>query len=87
MVCESRAERDALHAAGNREGLGFSIMYPAAVHRIAELEGTVGNAECPHAEQLAERLLTVPVHPLVTPRDSARIAQLIAGRADAGVRR
>lgn len=77
IVCKSRAERDRLYAAGRRERLGFSMMYPGAITAIPELRRMLGGAHCPVAEDLAERLLTIPVHPLVSMADRAAIARLL----------
>jgi dTDP-4-amino-4,6-dideoxygalactose transaminase len=56
-------------------------MYPSAINRIPELRGILGDARLPHAEDLAERLLTVPVHPLVSASDLAAI-KVVLGAVD-----
>ena len=53
-------------------------MYPTAVNGISELRGTVGQCACPSAERVAERLLTVPVHPWIGPRDRERLSRLLS---------
>ena len=69
FVCRSREERDRLCARGDRDGLGLSQMYPSAINGIPELRGILGDVRLPHAEDLAQRLLTVPIHPLVSVSD------------------
>jgi dTDP-4-amino-4,6-dideoxygalactose transaminase len=76
LLRDSRAKRE-LCAASDREGLGVSPMYPSAVQDIPELAGVVGNVECPGARLVAERLVTLPVHPFVRPKDRETIAHLV----------
>jgi dTDP-4-amino-4,6-dideoxygalactose transaminase len=79
ILCGSRQERDRVYGTGRREGLGFSLMYPAAVTGIPELQGRLAGGPCPVAEEIAERLLTVPVHPLVSAEDAAAIEKVLEG--------
>ena len=79
ILCGSRQERDRVYGTGRREGLGFSLMYPAAVTAIPELQGRLSGGPCPVSEQIAERLLTVPVHPLVSGEDAAEIEKVLEG--------
>jgi perosamine synthetase len=79
ILCASRQERDRVYGTGRREGLGFSLMYPAAVTAIPELQGSVHGGPCPISEQIADRLLTVPVHPLVSGEDATAIEKVLDG--------
>ena len=78
IICESRAARDWLVREGHEQRLGISLMYPTAVNGISELRGTVGQCAFPSAERVAERLLTVPVHPWIGPRDRERLSRLLS---------
>ena len=78
IICESREARDWLVREGREQRLGISLMYPTAVNGISELRGTVGQCACPSAERVAERLLTVPVHPWIGPRDRERLSRLLS---------
>ena len=64
VLCSSRAERDLLCEAGSRAGLGIVPMYPSALNGIPALSALLGGSRYPGAEAVAERLLTVPLHPL-----------------------
>jgi perosamine synthetase len=77
MVCPSREVRNGLLSASHREGLGLSILYPAALSGVPELMDAFGRTRFPGAEALADRLVTLPVHPKVRPRDIARIRALL----------
>jgi len=57
--------------------LGMSIMYPATVARIEQLSGQLTETSFPHAEAVADRLITLPTHPLVSASDRARVCALV----------
>jgi perosamine synthetase len=78
VICESREARDWLVSVGREQRLGISIMYPTAVNGIAALRETLGRQSFPSAERVAERLLTVPVHPWLSPRDRERVEHLLS---------
>ena len=88
LLCETREERDRLLRESDRRGLGFSVMYPSALHEVPELGRFNLTGRYPGAERLAACLLTVPVHPFVSNEDGdcigallsdARIARAVAG--------
>ena len=84
LVCESRDVRDWLVSVGREQRLGVSLMYPTAVNGISELRGTLGRHAFPSAERVAERLLTVPVHPWISPRDRERVERLLSNQPVTG---
>jgi dTDP-4-amino-4,6-dideoxygalactose transaminase len=86
IICESREARDWLVSVGREQRLGISLMYPTAVNGISELRGTLGLQVFPNAERVAERLLTVPVHPWMTPRDRERVGQLLLNQLATGTK-
>lgn len=77
IICATRAERDRLYEAGRAKRLGFSLMYPGAITEIPELRGALSGMSCPAAEELAGRLLTVPVHPFVSASDRVAISEVL----------
>jgi len=77
LVCASREARERLYAAAQQRRLGFSRMYPSAISGIPEIRRTLNGQRYPQAEQLAERLLTLPVHPFVSERDRQTIVDLV----------
>jgi perosamine synthetase len=82
LVCACRAERDRLYEVARRERLGFSLMYPGAINTIPELRARLNGTAYPVAESLAERLLTVPVHPLVSDADRKAIERVLQSCAE-----
>jgi dTDP-4-amino-4,6-dideoxygalactose transaminase len=85
ILCSSRQERDALYAAGRAAGLGFSLMYPSSIDGIPAVRASLGSASFPVAQDVSERLLTVPVHPLLSGHDCLAIQAMIASAASATV--
>lgn len=77
LVLESPALKQELCARADDLGLGISPMYPSAIPAIPELRGRVGGVDCPHAAWVADRLVTLPVHPFVTERDRERLGRLV----------
>lgn len=78
LVCTSQASRDRLYEAGSQAGLGFSLMYPTSIDAIPEVRAGIGSEEFPIAQSLAERLLTIPVHPLLSDRDCEAISAMLS---------
>ena len=78
IICESRDARDWLVRVGREQRLGISPMYPTAVSGISELQAKLGCDAFPCAERVAQHLLTVPVHPWMTPRDRERVGRLLS---------
>ena len=79
IVVESVEKRDRIYAISRERGLGLSIMYPTAINEIGEIRANFYGQEFPFAREVAERILTVPVHPLLSDRDKIAITELING--------
>jgi len=61
----------------HEEGLGISKSYPTAIAEIPEIKNQFVGMRFPSAEHVADTLLTVPVHPLLTEADRRRIATFL----------
>lgn len=74
VVAPDRATRDrALH---ELQSLGASRFYPHSLARVPGLKRyLVGDCDTPRADQLAERLMTLPVHEWVGARQRASMLQ------------
>jgi len=86
VICESRDTRDRLVGASREQRLGISLMYPTAVNGISALRTTLGQHAFPVAERVAERLLTVPVHPWIGQRDRERLERLLSSQSVRGAK-
>jgi dTDP-4-amino-4,6-dideoxygalactose transaminase len=70
--------RDELAARLAEAGIGSAIYYPIPVHRQEALRGVFDPAaRFPLAERLANEVLSIPVHPLVTDQQREHIAATI----------
>jgi dTDP-4-amino-4,6-dideoxygalactose transaminase len=77
------ADRAIRHRVLEEQGgvtLGMSGMYPDTVARIPQLAGMLAERRFPRAETIADSLVTLPTHPLVSERDRERICALMNGR-------
>lgn len=72
--------RDELVKVLNSDGIGTGIYYPVAAHlQDAFRDFKWRKGMFPMAEQMAQEVLSIPVHPLVTNHERERITQVILG--------
>jgi len=69
-------DRDGLAAHLEDAGVSTGVYYPKPIHEQPAYAGV--EASAPVAERLAERVLSLPVHPGLTERDVARVAEAVA---------
>jgi perosamine synthetase len=72
-----RTMRDWLSEKGSEIGLGIAPGYPDSIDHIKELRNHFSGQTYPQARGLAERLVTLPVHPLLSAKDRERIEDLL----------
>jgi perosamine synthetase len=77
LLVETRAQRDRIYALSRDRGLGISLMYPTPVNGIPQLGLSLTGPVFPSATSVAERLLTLPNHHLVSERDRRRLCDLL----------
>ncbi len=82
FLLETPEDKRELCRISRRQGLGISPMYPTAIDAIPALAGRFTRNRYPGATAVSDRLVTLPVHHLVKPKDLERIAQ--ATRAFSG---
>ncbi len=70
-------KRDMVVDALKREGIGFGIYYPIAIHQQEIMKKMGYTAELPVTEMLVKEVLSIPVHPLVSEEDVKRVAEVI----------
>ncbi len=70
--------RDRLRAALEASGIGTAVHYPLPIHRQPLFVRLgYGSESYPAAEQAAEEVLSLPVHPALTDDDLARIVEAV----------
>jgi perosamine synthetase len=83
VFAASRRERDGICALSQRQGLGLSVAYPTPINEIPELRIAIDGRCFPSAQRVAERLLTIPTHHLLSENDKRAIAECVATMSDA----
>ena len=80
VLADDRVTRDRAVDALRRAGIGASPFYPAAVCDIPGIGAhmAVPGVHCPQAEGIAQRLFTLPTHPLVAPADLRRMTEVLS---------
>lgn len=74
------AERDRVMARLNEAGVGASIHYPTPLHLTAAYGADgPGRGAFPVAERAAERILSLPIYPHITPEQQEFVAETLAG--------
>ncbi|MDW8325335.1 MAG: DegT/DnrJ/EryC1/StrS family aminotransferase [Anaerolineales bacterium] len=68
-----RRDRDAAVQQLNANGVGTGIFYPVPVHRQGYVREMLGEVSLPVTEQLAREVISLPVHPQLTPADLEKI--------------
>ncbi|WP_432025905.1 DegT/DnrJ/EryC1/StrS family aminotransferase [Streptomyces sp. 1222.5] len=79
VVQVTGADRDDVVGKLNAEGIGAGVHYPAPVHltpAYRHLGHTRG--DFPNAEQAAERILSLPLYPQITPDQQQRVVDALA---------
>jgi len=70
--------RDRLQAALRNAGIESAVFYPAPIHRQPLYQRLgYGDVRLPIAERLCDEVLSLPVHPALSPDDLARIAETV----------
>jgi dTDP-4-amino-4,6-dideoxygalactose transaminase len=77
IILPSDKHRDAAFSALNRAGLGASVSYGRTLQSYQDLQGHLITNETPTAEQVARRILTLPVHRYVRGNDILRIGEIL----------
>jgi dTDP-4-amino-4,6-dideoxygalactose transaminase len=75
VVLPERCIRQELQAAMKAEGVQTSVHYPP-VHRFTSYR-SAAPADVPRVDRVAERLLTLPLHPLMTTADVDYVCQTL----------
>ncbi len=77
VLMRSKQEKDALCRRSADEGLGISSLYPSSVEQIAMLSKALSSQHVPQSAMIAERLVTLPTHELVSDDDLLRLCAAV----------
>ncbi|HGE70319.1 TPA: hypothetical protein ENX78_05745 [Candidatus Poribacteria bacterium] len=82
VVFQNKEMREEAYHKLNKVGIGVSRMYINPLHRYDYLKGIVPRGNYPVSEYVADRILTVPTHPLVTKKNLEVIANVLKNLAE-----
>lgn len=85
VTLASSDDRDIVLRTSRAGGAGISKMYPTPINEIPKLKATFDGKEFPSARKLAETLVTVPTHSLLTWKDKVKLVSLFEGKSIASV--
>lgn len=73
LFMEERGDKDHILSESEKRGLGLMFTYPDSIDGIPELKNMLAYGRYPEAKRMAEHILTLPVHPLVSEQDVQKI--------------
>ena len=73
------ATRDRLQASLRADGVPSAVYYPRALHHQPAYAAAHDGAVLPVSEDLATRIMALPIHPDLSEPDVERICQAVAG--------
>ncbi|MBI5180232.1 MAG: aminotransferase class V-fold PLP-dependent enzyme [Nitrospirae bacterium] len=76
LIVESKETRDEIFSLSNKKGLGVSAMYPSSINEIEEIRSNFNGKLFPSAKKIADGLLTIPTHQLLSKKDKEKISHL-----------
>jgi len=76
LLRDKAAKRESC-ARSQEYGAGISSSYPTTVQDIPELAGRIVDRTCPGAQEVVDRLVTLPTHEFVTESDRVTIHRLL----------
>jgi dTDP-4-amino-4,6-dideoxygalactose transaminase len=69
-----KRDRDAAVSQLNDAGVGTGVFYPVPAHQQKHIRDFVGDLDLPVAEQMAQQVISLPVHPQLTLTDLEQVA-------------
>jgi UDP-2-acetamido-2-deoxy-ribo-hexuluronate aminotransferase len=79
ILLQNEAARDRLQASLREQGIPTTIYYPRPLHLQPAYSGHHDGVRLPVSEDLAQRILALPIHPDLSDQDVARICDAVLG--------
>jgi len=74
---EKGTDRAAVVKQLQEAGIGTGVFYPLGAHRFPHIREVIGDVEMPITDRVAETVLSLPVHPLLSAGDLERIVAAV----------
>jgi perosamine synthetase len=85
VMVRDRETKEAVCRQSRDVGAGLSPNYPATIQEIPELAGRLAGRKCPGAQEVVDRLVTLPTHQFVTEADRLKIGRILGNRENGQV--
>ena len=80
VMLRDRETKEAVCRQSREEGAGVSPNYPATIQEIPELSSRLARRKCAGAQEVVERLVTLPTHQFVTEGDRLKIDRVLGSQ-------
>jgi perosamine synthetase len=80
VMVRDREMKEAICRQSREVGAGLSPSYPATIQEIPELAGRLVSRKCAGAQEVVDRLVTLPTHQFVTEADRLKIGRILGSR-------
>jgi perosamine synthetase len=80
VMVRDREMKEAVCRQSREVGAGLSPSYPATIQEIPELAGRLVSRKCAGAQEVVDRLVTLPTHQFVTEADRLKIGRILGSR-------
>ena len=78
VLVRGREAKEVVCRLSREQGAGLSPNYPATVQEIPELAGRLAGQRYPGAQEVVDRLVTLPTHQFVSEQDRLKIDRVLA---------
>ena len=85
VLLRDRETKEAVCRRSREVGAGLSPNYPATIQEIPELAGRLATRKCAGAQEVVDRLVTLPTHQFVTEEDRLKISWILGNRGNGPV--
>ena len=85
VMVRDRETKEAVCRQSREVGAGLSPSYPATIQEIPELAGRLASRKCAGAQEVVDRLVTLPTHQFVTEDDRLKIGRILGNRGNGPV--
>lgn len=77
VLLDDRASKESVCRHSRELGAGLSPNYPSTIQEIPELAGRLASRKCPGAQEVVDRLITLPTHQFVKEPDRLKIDRVL----------